>query len=157
MRETFRKIVSGVMAVLLMQLSLPATSFGEEPASQVAQAVGADADDAMYGAEREAFAADAASSTDDGVVTAKASAHSVDSDVITVEAQVRGINSEGWRVFVSYAKPESASRRISLLRLRMALTEKGRTNISKDSFRKRGHMCTIPLLAPSTLLKIQMC
>ena len=107
MRETFRKIVSGVMAVLLMQLSLPATSFGEEPAPQVAQAVGADADDAMYGAEREAFAADAASSTDDGVVTAKASAHSVDSDVITVEAQVRGINSEGWRVFVSYAKPES--------------------------------------------------
>ena len=30
-----------------------------------------------------------------------------DNDVITVEAQVRGVNSEGWRVFVSYARPEA--------------------------------------------------
>ena len=30
-----------------------------------------------------------------------------DRDIVTVEAQVRGVNSEGWRVFVSYARPEA--------------------------------------------------
>ncbi len=30
-----------------------------------------------------------------------------DSDIITVEAQVRGVNTEGWRVFVSYARPKA--------------------------------------------------
>ena len=30
-----------------------------------------------------------------------------DSDMITVEAQVRGVNTEGWRVMVSYAKPQA--------------------------------------------------
>ena len=76
MRKTFRKIVSGVMAVLLMQLSLPATSFGEESAPQVVQAVGAGTD----GAEQEGSVVEAASLAGDDVVTVTARAHSVDPD-----------------------------------------------------------------------------
>ena len=89
MRKTFRKIVSGVMAVLLMQLSLPATSFGEESAPQVVQAVGAGAD----GAEQEGSVVEAASLAGDDVVTVTARAHSVDPD--------------GWSATVTYEKPQA--------------------------------------------------
>ena len=89
MRKTFRKIVSGVMAVLLMQLSLPATSFGEESAPQVVQAVGAGTD----GAEQEGSVVEAASLAGDDVVTVTARAHSVDPD--------------GWSATVTYEKPQA--------------------------------------------------
>lgn len=89
MRETFRKIVSGVMAVLLMQLSLPAISFGEELAPQAAQVVGAGAD----GAEQEGSVVEAASLAGDDVVTVTARAHSVDPD--------------GWSATVTYEKPQA--------------------------------------------------
>ena len=89
MRKTSRKIVSGVMAVLLMQLSLPATSFGEESAPQVVQAVGAGTD----GAEQEGSVVEAASLAGDDVVTVTARAHSVDPD--------------GWSATVTYEKPQA--------------------------------------------------
>ena len=93
MKGTFRKIVAGVMAVLLMQFSLPAASFGEEPSPQVAQAVGADADGVMHDAEQEGPVVGAASLAGDDVVTVTARAHSVDPD--------------GWSATVTYEKPQA--------------------------------------------------
>ena len=89
MRGTFRKTVAGVMAVLLMQFSLPATSFGEEPAPQVAPVIESDAD----GAEQEGSVVEAASLAGDDVVTVTARAHSVDPD--------------GWSATVTYEKPQA--------------------------------------------------
>ena len=89
MRGTFRKTVAGVMAVLLMQFSLPATSFGEEPAPQVAPVIESDAD----GAEQEGSVVEAASLAGDDVVTVAARAHSVDPD--------------GWSATVTYEKPQT--------------------------------------------------
>ena len=93
MKGTFRKIVAGVMAVLLMQLSLPVTSFGEESAPRVVQVIGADADGDMRDTEQEGSVADAASLAGDDVVTVTARAHSVDPD--------------GWSATVTYEKPQA--------------------------------------------------